>query len=80
MVFTVFRKRINVCGKQYKNQIANVRRKKDIGGLVHLGASPILCMEKLLPEALRQQMNDLLASMINSRKRQLVHVLERKGG
>ena len=77
MVFTVYWKRINVCGKQYKNQIANVRRKKDIGGLVHLGASPILCMEKLLPEALRQQINDLSASMINSRKRQLFHVLER---
>ena len=47
---------------------------------MHLGASPILCMEKILPEALRQQINDLSASMINSRKRQLVHVLEIKGG
>ena len=28
--------------------------KKNIGGLVHLGASPILCVERLLPEALHQ--------------------------
>ena len=81
MIFTVQRKMINVWGKQYKNKITNIeRKKKDIRGLVHLSASPILCMEKILLEALRQLINDGSADMMNLQERQLADVFERKGG